>query len=138
MSTLLVADIGGTTVKIGFVVDGVPQTYQRVFPTNHLRRPDPVEGLAEMISLAIDEAKLQPHAIVSTVPGFLDKTATHVLLAVNIPELNGCALVDEIARSMRDSGLSGTRCGALAHRRARCWRLQGRSSPSLDFFLERV
>ncbi len=100
MSTLLVADIGGTTVKIGFVVDGVPQTYQRVFPTNHLRRPDPVEGLAEMISLAIDEAKLQPHAIVSTVPGFLDKTATRVLLAVNIPELNGCALVDEIARSI--------------------------------------
>jgi predicted NBD/HSP70 family sugar kinase len=100
MSTLLVADIGGTTVKIGFVVEGVPQTYERVFPTGHLRRPDPVTGLAEMISLAIDEAKLQPDAIVSTVPGFLDKTATRVLLAVNIPELDGCALVDELARSM--------------------------------------
>jgi N-methylhydantoinase A/oxoprolinase/acetone carboxylase beta subunit len=36
MSTLLVADIGGTTVKIGFVVEGVPQTYERVFPTSHL------------------------------------------------------------------------------------------------------
>jgi hypothetical protein len=98
MSTLLVADIGGTTVKIGFVVEGIPQTYERVFPSSHLRRPDPVAGLAELIFLAIDEAKLQPHTIVSTVPGFLDKTARHVLLAVNIPELNGCALVDELAR----------------------------------------
>ncbi len=97
MSTLLVADIGGTTVKIGFVVEGVPQTYVRVFPTSHLRRPNPVAGLAELIFLAIDEAKLKPHTIVSTVPGFLDKTARHVLLAVNIPELNGCALVDELA-----------------------------------------
>lgn len=98
MSTLLVADIGGTTVKIGFVVEGVPQTYVRVFPASNLRRPDPVAGLAKLIFLAIDEAKLQPHTIVSTVPGFLDKAARHVLLAVNIPELNGCALVDELAR----------------------------------------
>ena len=98
MSTLLVADIGGTTVKIGFVVEGVPQTYVRVFPTSHLRRPDPVAGLAELIFLAIDEAKLQPRTIVSTVPGFLDKTARHVLLAANLPELNGCALVDELGR----------------------------------------
>ena len=98
MSTLLVADIGGTTVKIGFVVEGIPQTYVRVFPTSNLRRPDPVAALAELIFIAIDEAKLQPYTIVATVPGFLDKTARHVLLAVNIPELNGCALVDELAR----------------------------------------
>ena len=103
MSTLLVADIGGTTVKIGFVVKGVPQTYVRVFPTSHLRHRDPVAGLAELIFLAIDEAKLQPHTIVSTVPGFLDKTARHVLLAVNLPELNGCALADELAR---ETGIS--------------------------------
>jgi predicted NBD/HSP70 family sugar kinase len=98
MSTLLVADIGGTKVKIGFVVEGIPQPYVRVFPTSYLRRLDPVAGLAELIFLAIDEAKLQPHTIVSTVPGFLDKTGRHVLLAVNIPELNGCALVDELVR----------------------------------------
>ena len=35
-------------------------------------------------------------------PGFLDKTATKVLFAANIPELNGCALTDELAR---ESGL---------------------------------
>ena len=90
-----------------------------------------------MISLAIDEAKLQPHAIVSTVPGFLDKTATHVLLAVNIPELNGCALVDEIARSIgipvyleRDAVLSLIGEHAAGGCRG--------ANTSLDFFLERV
>ncbi len=98
MSTLLVADIGGTTVKIGFVVDGTPQTYVRLFPSERLRNHRPAVSLAQMISIAIDEAKLEPDAIVSTVPGFLDKTQTHVLFAVNIPELNGCALVDELTR----------------------------------------
>jgi allose kinase len=49
-----------------------------------------------MIAIAIDEAKFQPGTIVSTVPGFLDRAAKSVLFAANIPELNGCALVDEL------------------------------------------
>src|ERR1700691_1348332 len=96
MSTLLVADIGGTTVKIGFVVDGIPQTYVRLFPTGNLRCSLPAASLTQMIAVAIDEAKFQPGTIVSTVPGFLDRSAKVVLFAANIPELNGCALVDEL------------------------------------------
>jgi predicted NBD/HSP70 family sugar kinase len=98
MSTLLVADVGGTTVKIGFVVNGVPQAYVRLFPSANLRNPHPAVSLARMIVMAIDESKLQPEAIVATVPGFLNKTATNVLFAANIPELNGCPLVDELTR----------------------------------------
>jgi predicted NBD/HSP70 family sugar kinase len=98
MSTLLVADIGGTTVKIGFVVDCTPQRYVRLFPSGNLRSCRPVLSLAQMILIAIDEAKLQPETIVSTVPGFLDRTAKQVLFTANIPELNGCALVDELTR----------------------------------------
>jgi len=37
MSTLLVADIGGTTVKVGFIVDGIAQSYFRLFSTSSLR-----------------------------------------------------------------------------------------------------
>ena len=102
MSTILVADIGGTTVKIGFVVNGTPQAYVRQFPTAELRNDHPVASLVRMIAIAIGDARLQPDSIVSTVPGFLDKTATKVLFAANIPELNGCALTEELAR---ESGL---------------------------------
>jgi predicted NBD/HSP70 family sugar kinase len=97
MSTILVADIGGTTVKIGFSVDGTPQTYVRQFPTTELRNDHPVASLARMIAAAIEDGRLRPDSIVSTVPGFLDKAAKKVLFAANIPELNGCALSDELA-----------------------------------------
>ena len=68
MSTILVADIGGTTVKIGFVVDSTPQTYVRQFPTAELRNDHPVASLVRMIAIAIGDARLQPNSIVSTVP----------------------------------------------------------------------
>jgi len=102
MSTLLVADIGGTNVKIGFVKDGIPQTYVRRFRTEDLRNGQPVASFAKMIRLATDEAKIEPDTIISTVPGFLDKSARRVLLAGNIPQLNGCALMDEL---MRETGI---------------------------------
>jgi allose kinase len=98
MSKLLVADIGGTTVKIGFVLDGQPHAYTRVFPTHHVRNHDPVNSLARMIATAVDEARLTADMIVATVPGFLDKAAEHVLFAANIPELNGCALAEKLTR----------------------------------------
>jgi allose kinase len=99
MRTLLVADIGGTSVKIGFAVDGEPHGYTRVFPTHHLRNSDPVGSLARLIASAADEARLNPQAILCTVPGFLDKTAQHVLFAANVPELNGCALAEELSHA---------------------------------------
>jgi allose kinase len=99
MSTILVADIGGTSIKIGFVINGEPHGYTRVFPTHHLRNSHPVESLARLIATATDEAQLTPEMIIATVPGFLDKAAKHVLFAANIPELNGCALVDELTRA---------------------------------------
>ena len=98
MSVLLVADIGGTSVKIGFVKEGIPQEYVRIFATESLRTTQPIANLAQMIFTSIDEATLQPDAILSTVPGFLDRTSRSVLLAANIPELNGRDLVDELAR----------------------------------------
>ena len=101
MSTLLVADIGGTSVKIGFVVDGNPHGYTHVFSTHHVRSSDPVESLARLIATAADEAQLTPDMIIATVPGFLDKAAKHVIYAANVPELNGCALVDELTKATR-------------------------------------
>jgi predicted NBD/HSP70 family sugar kinase len=96
MSTILVVDIGGTSIKIGFVVDGQPQEFIRLFSTTELRT-DPIAALERMISTATTESGLEPAAIVSTVPGFLDAQHHRVLRAVNIPELEGLLLASELA-----------------------------------------
>jgi len=98
MKTTLVVDIGGTSTKIGFVVDKVPHDYVRIFPTLELRCDEPVGALARMISAAIHESGLKPEAILSTVPGFLDTKEDRVLYAANIPELNGCLLADALGQ----------------------------------------
>jgi predicted NBD/HSP70 family sugar kinase len=95
MSTILVVDIGGTTIKIGFVLDGQPQDFIRLFSTTELRA-NPIAALNRMISGAIAESGLEPAAIVSTVPGFLDAQRNRVLHAANIPELNGLLLATEL------------------------------------------
>ena len=71
MSTILVVDIGGTSIKIGFVVDGRPHEFIRLFSTTELRT-DPIAALERMISTVRTESGLEPAAVVSTVPGFLD------------------------------------------------------------------
>ena len=96
MSTILVIDVGGTSIKTGFVVDGEPQEFIRLFSTTELRR-DPIAALERIISTAMTESGLQPAAIVSTVPGFLDAHQNRVLYAANIPELNGLLLASDLA-----------------------------------------
>jgi predicted NBD/HSP70 family sugar kinase len=95
MSTILVVDIGGTTIKVGFVDNGVPQEFIRLFSTTELRT-DPIAALERMISTVITESGSQPGAIVSTVPGFLDAQRNRVLYAANIPELNGLLLAGDL------------------------------------------
>ena len=71
--------------------------FQRGIYAIHIRP----EAWLRWFPAAIEEAPLRPDVIVSTVPGFLDKTSTSVLLAANIPELNGCALAEELSRETR-------------------------------------
>jgi predicted NBD/HSP70 family sugar kinase len=97
MTTILVVDIGGTTVKFGFTVAEEPQTYVRLFSSDELRIQDPIANLAKMIRVVIDEAQIKPDIIVSTVPGFLDTDEDRVLFAANIPELNDRRLASELA-----------------------------------------
>jgi len=95
MSTILVVDIGGTSIKIGFVVHGEPQEFFLLFSTTELRT-NPIAALERMISTAMAESGLDPSAIVSTVPGLLDAQHNRVLHAANIPEPNGVLLATEL------------------------------------------
>jgi hypothetical protein len=50
MTTILVVDIGGTNVKVGFTVDGAPHDHVRLFPSDEVGNRNPVSGLAGGVS----------------------------------------------------------------------------------------
>jgi len=62
--TILVADLGGAGVNLGYVADGRPAAYGRVFPTQALRDGDPVLGLAAMVEAAVAESGISPGHVV--------------------------------------------------------------------------
>lgn len=93
---ILVTDIGGTRTKLGYVVDGRPCDFGKVFPTQALRDGDPILGLAGMVEAAVGESGIRPAHVVATVPGFIDLDFDHVLSAANVPGLNSRALASEL------------------------------------------
>jgi predicted NBD/HSP70 family sugar kinase len=99
VNNILVVDIGGTNVKFGFSLDGVPHSEVRLFPSDALRR-DPVVSLAAMARTFLAETKLVPDTIVSTVPGFVDTDGDRIIFAANLPQLNNLRLASEWAKLM--------------------------------------
>jgi len=97
---ILVIDIGGTGIKIGYSIEGRPQTFHNIFPTQALRDGDPVTALTAMVETAVAQAGIRPRFIVATVPGFIDTDGDHVLFAGNIPGLNGRALASELSHAV--------------------------------------
>lgn len=97
---ILVIDIGGTGIKIGYAINGRPQPFRSVLPTQVLRDGDPVAALATMVEAAVAKAGIMPNVIVATVPGFIDTDQDHVLFAGNIPGLSGRALATELGRAI--------------------------------------
>jgi len=93
----LVADIGGTNVKFGFNLSGQPQLYSRLFPSDVMRAEDPIEHLAAMVRIVVEESGIAPDMLVATVPGFLDRDEDTVLFAGNLLKLNGRKLATELA-----------------------------------------
>jgi predicted NBD/HSP70 family sugar kinase len=100
VNNILVVDIGGTNVKFGFSLEGIPHSEVRLFPSDELRRHDPVVSLAAMTKRFLAETKLVPDAIVSTVPGFVDVDGDRVIFAANLPQLNNLRLASEWAKLM--------------------------------------
>lgn len=96
---ILVVDIGGTGIKIGYSVDGRPHAFSAVQSTQALKDDDPVAALAGMVDAAIAASGIAPGFIVATVPGFIDKDWDRVLYAGNILGLNGRKLATELGRA---------------------------------------
>jgi len=97
---LVVVEIGGTAVKIGYGVGGAPMEFARTFPTSRIRCATPVLALAALVREAGAEAGLAPAHAVATVPGFIGLDQDQVLNAANIPEINGLALASELRQAL--------------------------------------
>lgn len=95
---IMVIDIGGTNVKFGYSVAGLPHPYHRLFGSDALRDGDPIPTLASMVDTVRGEAGLRPSVIVATVPGFIDTDFDRVLFAGNVQTLNGRCLATELRR----------------------------------------
>ena len=100
LGTLIVVEIGGTAVKIGFAVAGQPDAFIRTFPTARIREVDPAAALVRLVREASHAAGLEPEQAIVTVPGFIDTDFDRVLFAANVPELNGRRLATEPRRAL--------------------------------------
>ncbi|WP_119391982.1 ROK family protein [Taklimakanibacter lacteus] len=98
--TIAVAEIGGTSVKIGFVHLGHPSGFTRTWPTTGLRQGATVAHLAALLRSTADEAGLKPDRVVATVPGFIGRDFDTVLHAANVPELEGIKLASELTAEL--------------------------------------
>lgn len=96
-ASILVIDIGGTSVKFAGLANGMPLAATHQVATADLRRDDPIRALAALIPPVATRLGLAPQAIVASVPGFLDPDRDLVRTAGNIPEFNGRRLASELS-----------------------------------------
>jgi len=97
VNALVVVEIGGTSVKVGFGENGRPRDVTRTYPTARIRNADPAAALAALITEASREISLTPARVVATVPGFLAHDFDTVLHARNVPELDGHRIATELS-----------------------------------------
>jgi allose kinase len=98
--TIAVAEIGGTSVKVGFADRGVPLEFTRTYSTAKLRQGSPVSRLAAFLRAASNDAGLTVERVVATVPGFIGPDFDTIIHTANIPELDGIRLASELASEL--------------------------------------
>lgn len=100
LHSILVADIGGTSMKLGAVVGGVPHSAGQRVSSEQLRCDDPLAAMEGIVRSFAKEHGLSIDALVMTIPGFIDRDFDHVLHAANIPQLNGIAVASGLSERL--------------------------------------
>lgn len=98
--SILVADIGGTSMKLGAVAGGVPQGASQRISSDRLRCADPMAAMESILRSFAGDHGLGFDAVVMTIPGFVDRDFDHVLHAANIPQLNGIAVASGLSERL--------------------------------------
>lgn len=97
---VVVIDLGGTYMRFGHLVNGVPAAASWIAPTVRLREGDPVEALAEAVGNYREQERLAPAALVAGVPVSLDAAFDGVLSSPNIPALEGVPLASRLRAAL--------------------------------------
>ncbi|PNY79699.1 ROK family protein [Deinococcus koreensis] len=91
-ASLVVADIGGTHLRIGHATRGEAAPETSAARTDVLRVPDPVAALAELLDSHLRRHHLKPDAVVIGLPVSLARDLDLVLSSPNVPQLEGLRL----------------------------------------------
>lgn len=89
---IVVVDLGGTSIRIGYLRNGIPSTESLSMSSEILRVEDSYQVLAEVIRKFIEQRYLQVVAVVLGIPAILDKTNDSLSHCNNIPQLEGHGL----------------------------------------------
>ncbi|WP_375568227.1 ROK family protein [Ahrensia marina] len=98
--TILVADVGGTSMKLSAVLDGAPAPFSQRVSSHELRCADPLGAFETIFQTFAKNHALAFDAVVMTVPGFVDRDFDRVLYAANLPELNGVSLSSGLSKRL--------------------------------------
>ncbi len=106
LNTVIVADIGGTKIALGHLIDGAPSDAASTVATDRLRVSDPTESLQAILNeYTVQHGLGRIDAVVLGVPVSLDRDLDRVLSSPNIPQLEnlrlGSALEDLIGAPVR-------------------------------------
>ena len=97
---VLVAELGGTSIKLGCLRGGRVGAPSATCPSGAMRVADPAAALAALARRWCDGQGLSPALVVATVPGLLDADFDTVLRAANLPELEGRRFASELAERL--------------------------------------
>lgn len=100
LQSILVADVGGTSIKLGAVAGGQPQEASQRISSDRLRCTDPLAAIQSILRCFASDHGLSFDAVVMTIPGFIDRDFDHVLHAANIPQLNGIAVASGLSERL--------------------------------------
>lgn len=97
---VVVADLGGTHLRLGHLVDGTPAEDEWVRSTDDVRSSAPVETLSASVQAYAARAGIVPARLVMGVPVSLDDDFDRVLSSPNIPGLEGVRLASALEAAL--------------------------------------
>jgi allose kinase len=101
MSATIVIDMGGTSVRLGHVLDGEPVGMLSSLPTSELRESStPLEWLAQHVKHYAQKNNLRASKLVIGVPFTPDKERTTALSSPNIRNLEGAPIKSELQQRL--------------------------------------
>lgn len=97
---IVVVDLGGTNIRLGYIRGGIPATQFQTISSNTLRAADACTVLLHTIQQFVSSHELKLTAAVLGLPGMLSKSTDELSHCNNIPQLEGKGLRAFLSKSL--------------------------------------